>query len=104
MNNPWAERPDIRPKFMDGTAFCSCYTSTTGQPVGNCPQWVKLGNKTCWCRIGAGVQQGGNGGKICVPYLREMTFANLILDRLVAMARASDKQDDEEHLAWVELE
>lgn len=78
--------PDIRPEFMSGLAYCSCYTSTTGKPVGKCPQWVQHGSKQYWCQIGSGVQNGGNGGKMCTPYYRELLEALQRQKKLLEMA------------------
>jgi len=96
MGSPWTERPAIKPKFADGMAWCSCYTATTGQQVGECPMWAMMGKaggrETWWCRIGNGVQNGGDGGRVCTPYFREMLYAQTILADLVAMAKeAADK-------------
>ena len=78
--------PDIRPEFMDGLAFCSCGTSTTGKPLGTCPQWVQHGPKQYWCRIGNGVQNGGMGGEVCTPYFRELLRAMRTQKKLLEMA------------------
>lgn len=77
---------DIKPEFADGMAYCSCYTSTTGQGVGKCPHWVQHGSGF-WCNIGAGVQNGGNGGKVCVPYCERLIAVVKALSELVKMAR-----------------
>lgn len=74
---------DIEPEFMDGLAYCSCYTSTTGAKVGTCPHWVRYGD-IYWCDIGCGVQNGGNGGKMCTPYFSRLIKACRDLHKLIS--------------------
>jgi hypothetical protein len=62
---------DLRPEFMDGMAYCSCYISTTDKKCGECPQFIPNGfpNNGHACQLGCGTQ----GGQICTPYYREVT-------------------------------